>query len=135
MWWPEEKPFENLKGKILVEVRGLVEGSDSVEFECADGTEYQMYHIQDCCESVYLADVLGSVDDLLGEEILKAEESWQDTTGIDCSESCSWTFYTLRTNKATVTLRWFGSSNGYYSERVDFVELSGRDPASSTVEG
>ena len=30
-----------------------------------------------------------------------------------------WTFYTIRTNKVTITLRWCGESNGYYSVDVD----------------
>lgn len=120
-------PFENLRGKVLTEVTGLNKDSGEVTFKAEDGSVYLMYHEQDCCESVSIEDVCGCVDDLIGSEILLAEEivseDWPE--GVEKPEYCdsfTWTFYKLATRKGWVDIRWFGESNGYYSESVDFIQ-------------
>ena len=114
--------FEELKGKTIVKIEGMEKDSGCVEFFCSDGTKYVMDHEQDCCESVYLEDVCGDKEDLLNSPILLAEEV-QNADGPalnEYEESWTWTFYKIATIKGTVTLRWYGASNGYYSEEVDF---------------
>ena len=123
----KEVPFENLRGKVLTKVTGLEKDSDVVTFEAEDGSVYEMYHEQDCCESVSIEDVCGDVDDLIGSEILLAEEVVSDEwpEGVEKSEwvdSFTWTFYKLATRKGFVDIRWYGESNGYYSESVDFIQ-------------
>lgn len=117
------KPYADLtelNDKILVKVEGMENGSDEVVFTLDNGLEYLMYHAQDCCESVYLEDVCGDVEDLLYEPITITETSNFDR---EKNESQTWTFYTLNTKKGSVTLRWLGESNGYYSESVDFARI------------
>lgn len=103
---------------------------DSIVFKFSDGSSYMMYHSQDCCESVTVDDIDGDLDDLVGSPILNAEErTFRQTTPIDCklpeyADSYTWTFYKLETIKATVIIKWFGTSNGYYSEEVDIVKLN-----------
>ena len=63
-------------------------------------------------------DIVGQLADLVGKPILLAEESSEAGSETD---SCTWTFYRFATEKGAVTVRFYGESNGYYSESVDFV--------------
>lgn len=117
--------FSALTGQTLRAVTGAKEGSKSIIFTTIDGREFSLSHNQSCCEEVSLADVCGEVRYLLFTPILLAEEVSSDTWPADrlvdeTQESFTWTFYKLVTNKGAVTLRWLGTSNGCYSEKVDF---------------
>lgn len=78
----------------------------------------EMIHHQDCCESVYLADVVGSFEDLIGYPLLEVSESIVNIESAGY-ESATASYYNFKTLKANVQLRWVGESNGYYSETVD----------------
>lgn len=100
--------------------------ADTLRFERADGRDFQFYHSQDCCESVYIESITGDLQDLVGSPILVAEEvSGETPADFDPAneESYTWTFYKFATIKGYVDVRWFGASNGYYSESVDFGEV------------
>lgn len=102
------------------------DAKDRIVFALNDGRKCLMYHSQDCCESVTVDDIAGDLSDLIGSPILKAEEvvSNQNPPGVtmEDQDSFTWTFYHLATIKGYVTIRWYGSSNGYYSEIVSFEE-------------
>lgn len=112
-----------LKGKTLLSYDNL---GDELKFYCTDGTKYKMYHNQDCCESVTIEDITGDMDDLVGSEILLAEEvsDFEEPEKESYCGSYTWTFYKLATIKGSVTIRWYGESNGYYSESVDFCDIT-----------
>lgn len=110
-----------LIGKVLTEI---VRSSDEMIFHCEDGSKYKMYHEQDCCEGVAIEDIIGDLDDLIGKPILKASEDTNSDNAQDNDESHTWTFYNLATIKGYVTIRWYGSSNGYYSESVTFEQIA-----------
>ena len=99
-------------------------GDSEIHFKTTLGEEYIMYHEQDCCEHVYLEDICGDLYSLVDSEILMAEEVSESkrVDGDYYHGSTTWTFYKFATTKGYVTLRWLGESNGYYSERVDFIK-------------
>lgn len=110
--------------KIVVKINKT---SDELIFTLEDGVQYKMYHSQDCCESVGIEDINGDLNDLLNTPITLAEESTstENPLGItkEYQDSFLWTFYKLATIKGYVDIRWYGESNGYYLEYVDFVKL------------
>lgn len=95
---------------------------ESITFYLDNTKSIRMYHSQDCCESVYIEDINGDLDSLLFKPILQADEkiSTNEDSNSNTDESFTWTFYTLANISSVVDIRWYGSSNGYYSERVDF---------------
>jgi hypothetical protein len=124
-----------LKNKTLKNITVAKDSNDdtydreeSILFETTEGKKYQMFHSQDCCEEVYIEDICGDLNDLMGEPLLIAEErSNKDTINSEkevAAESFTWTFYEFATIKGSVTIRWFGKSNGYYSEEVSFGQLN-----------
>lgn len=117
--------FEDLIGKTLSSVE-VNKDNDEIRFVTTDGESYLMYHSQDCCENVTINDINGDLEDLLFSSILLAEESNSDVNpdGVEMEyqDSFTWTFYKLATIKGYVDIRWYGESNGYYSERVDFLK-------------
>ena len=121
--WDKQVPFSVLVGKTLTAIENT---GDEIKFVCSDGTLYSQYHSQDCCESVSVEDVVGDLNDLIGEPLLEASEeiNRENPKDKEWDESFTWTFYKLTTRKANITIRWYGSSNGYYSESVDFYDIT-----------
>lgn len=122
--YDSDSKFSDLVGKTLTALE-VSENKDEIKFACSDGSVYYMNHSQDCCESVLIEDITGDLADLVDSPILQAEESTNtnDTMGKNVYESFTWTFYRISTAKGLVVLRWFGESNGYYSESVDFTKV------------
>src|SRR5690606_805667 len=119
-----------LLGKTLIDVTvGTYEthgdDKDCINFTTSDHEKFMMYHSQDCCEKVTIEDINGELNDLLNSQITMAEKVTNATH--ECidqdNERQLWTFYKLATVKGYVTIRWYGYSNGYYSEEVDFVRV------------
>lgn len=113
MPWNELR-FDILKGKIISKIDNY---RDELVFITNDGDFRQIY-IPDCCAQCSIEEIHGDLHDLIGHPVLMAEE----VTNKEYSdhESKTWTFYKLATIKGSVTIRWFGSSNGYYSEAPSF---------------
>jgi len=123
--------FDKMIGKVM---RGVDRTHDQLVFHAEDGWKFTFKHYQDCCESVWIEDVCGDLEDLVGSEMIIAEES--DNRREDRSyEVATWTFYNFATAKGSVTVRWCGTSNGYYSTSVSFHADSPAEDASKFEEG
>lgn len=119
--------FEELKCKVLTSI-DIDKVEHEIVFTTSNNEKFKLYHDQDCCESVTIEDIIGDISDLIGEPLLMAEEVSNIATPPNRPieyepDSETWTFYKLATIKGSVTIRWYGESNGYYSESVDFVQL------------
>jgi hypothetical protein len=114
--------FSDIVGKTITSIEGGV-GDDVLTFH-TDDCYYVMNHHQDCCENVHVEDITGYLLDLIGTPILMVEEavSEENPAGVEIKyqDSFTWTFYKLATIKGYVDIRWYGESNGYYSESVSF---------------
>lgn len=111
--------ISDLVGKTFTKVD--TDNQDFITFLNETGKGYKMHHSQDCCESVTIEEIHGDLTDLQDAPILEARaDSNTDSSKYDVEE---WTFYNIRTIKGSVTIRWYGTSNGYYSTSVDFDEV------------
>ena len=132
----------NIRELLGVTLSAIHFDSHKIDFVAADGRTWRMHHHQSCCEHVFVESVVGNLADLLSASILVAEESSSgklpdkpineviadlvvNAPNEDPNEeSQTWTFYKLATRKGYVDIRWYGSSNGYYSESVDFERIN-----------
>jgi len=107
---------EKLKGRPVKSISGLKKDSDQVTLFFGDEYTIEFNHQQDCCETVCLVDheLQGKMK---GELIYIKELSNRDEPPNDW-DSHTWTFYEVRTTEGLLTMRWLGTSSGYYSEEV-----------------
>jgi len=120
--------FKEFIGKIFSKIE-VSKDKDEIIFIENNGKKYRMYHDQACCEHVYIEDICGKLDWLIGTPIISASEDTNRDTNPEgfedeYQESFTWTFYNIATMKGYVTIRWYGESNGYYSESVDLEEIN-----------
>lgn len=128
--YPESEAgvFEDMIGQTFESVTGSI-GGDELEFLRADGSGFRFYHSQNCCESVEIADIDNELSVLEGSPLVQAEQVSNvgaEPPKKEYVDSYTWTFYKFATAKGSVTVRWLGESNGYYSESVDRYEIPAR---------
>lgn len=124
-----EKQNAELTARLLGQrVTHAVRLGNTITFRLINGDQLLMKHHHECCESVWIEDVCGDPDDLVGV-ITQAEVAMGFMTRDEFKavehksgdqDICgTWTFYKFATNRGSVTIRWCGTSNGCYSETCD----------------
>lgn len=96
--------FEPLLGRTIVKIEGAEKDSEDVRIE----------------------DIGGDINNLIGNPVLLAEEVTNEGE-VEYGDTCTWTWYHFATIKGYVTIRWYGESNGYYSESVDHEWIKKED--------
>lgn len=124
--WDHQAEVNDIIGKRVLAVNGLKKGSEAVDFLLSDGSIFEMAYHQDCCARCDILDLDCEPADFIDQKILHAEEVSNE---IDPEpegrgdESHTWTFVKFTTPKGHFMVRWYGESNGYYSESPSFTLL------------
>jgi hypothetical protein len=128
--YDDQVEFKELMGKTITDIvvqNRIHDDGDEIVFKC--GSEwFIMLHRQDCCEYVTLEDfdLDMAKQMLIGSPIVRADEfksSEMPPKKGSKPDSYTWTFYKLATVKGWVDIRWYGVSNGYYSESADLYKV------------
>jgi len=110
--------FSELTGKTLQNIEVLEE---RIVFTLNDGTSYASYHMQECCESVVISEVIGDPKTVLGSPIFEAEQLEDSESNPPVyPDHWTWTKQRLRAATGEVAFIWLGESNGYYGETPYF---------------
>jgi len=108
---------EKLFMRKIKSITGLEPNSKEVRITFEDGSGIKQYHINDCCEVAEVSQVDATPSKFIGAI---AHDFVTKTSGGETSEGHeTWTFYTLKTSKGYLDWRWYGESNGYYSEEIE----------------
>jgi hypothetical protein len=125
-----------LNGLVVkfIDVIDNADKDDKIVITTECGRKFVFTHYQDCCESVHIYDSKGDLHTLVGKKLESVEMSTlenEDPEDLVMSDedknwrdSFTWTNIIFRTDEDTIISRWIGESNGYYSESVDFEELT-----------
>lgn len=120
--------WHDLIGQTITEISAPI-GDAEILIRTAQGG-IRAFHEVDCCESVDLMRVDGDVETLIGGVVTMAEDDtgcvppdWAEKAYE--GESVTWTKLTLGTASGSVHFWVCGSSNGYYSETLEFELIDG----------
>jgi hypothetical protein len=110
-------------GKVITHV-DIDPEMDQILLTLDSGVEIMIYHARDGCEHVVIEGTDGSWNNLLHKPILLFQHDETRSEVHPHYEYRTDTTLTFTVDGASVINRWVGTSNGYYSEKVDIRELS-----------
>ena len=110
----------DIKDMVGKKVLGIYYDEENFQIITDDGV-YAFYHEQSCCEYVWLTQVDGISDKIIGSRIVIAEVVTDEKSV--AGGSITWSFYKIGTNKGMIDFRFQGESNGHYSESVDLIKI------------
>jgi hypothetical protein len=116
---------ESMIGSVVKSI-DIDESNDDCLITLEDGRKFKIEHFQDCCETVQFYDASGDVHSLIGKKLTNVTEDYNDDPieeDLSCDGSHTWSVYKFQTDENTVILRWYGDSNGYYSETTQLYEV------------
>lgn len=134
MYTEDNEILKRIIGQTPVKITGAEVGSEDMVIVTKEGNTLRLRYEHDCCARCEIIQIDGDIEDLIGNPLVMCEdvsseapEGDAQSVGLEeySSESFTWTFYKFATVKGYVTIRWYGSSNGYYSESVS-VYYNGR---------
>lgn len=115
LFWEQ---IEDLRGATLVSCEQV--GDREIHFKTTTGQHFILGHRSNCCETVYIQDICGDLNDLVGSPLIESYESSSN----DDDRYCHWTFYILTTHKGSITIRFNGEGDSYYySLKAAFWEV------------
>lgn len=117
-----ESSKESLVGETITHI-DVDESQSEILFTTQSGKQILVHHWQQCCEEVKLAGIDGDIYSLVGWVARDISEETEE--GKSGDGTWTKTVLTFRVGGLAVVTRWFGESNGYYSENVDFSLVVG----------
>lgn len=119
--------MKNLIGATILSVNpNTNRRDDALLYIKTDKGTMTFYHAQQWSEQVWLEDGLEDLEKMIGEKVLHAEviKNYDEDALDEEDDSYTWIYYKISTLNHDCTLRFYGTSNGYYSEGVD-IEWNG----------
>ena len=95
----------DIKDMVGKKITGIYYDEENFQILTDDGV-YAFYHEQSCCESVWLTQVDGISDKIIGSRIVITEDVL-DEKDTEYGHT-TWSFYKIGTNKGMIDFRWQG---------------------------
>lgn len=111
--------LNDLFGRTVECVSGCYKDSDRMEIKFTDGLKV-VFEPSNSMANVSIDDVNGDPQGMVGHMIKKAEVATniQFSPKNEWDSNYKWTFYRFATFDGYVDVKWYGTSTGYYSEKV-----------------